>query len=195
MTINKQIRQISHYVTACSLYLLLTACFDPNSHSNQVEESNATPQGNEHNDQATATASSETSLNLLQAQQRNRSQSAAVVTDQISLNGFDLTLLDEQGGCQLQLSPSTPKVMHYLKPMAPCYFMRTDDQLQTVKQDQRTILAVVGTPVKARCGQEIQGVALAGKQLELSQRIGQGNTFCADKGLDSFHFSLFFNEV
>ncbi|MGV6810390.1 MAG: hypothetical protein ACWA5U_11010 [bacterium] len=193
MTINKQIRQTFYSMTALTSCVLLSACFDPNSHSNQWESSSTTQPS--HEEHLQIAPSSESSLDILQAQQRNRVQSAAIVTDQASLNGIDLTLLDEQGGCQLQSSLSTPSAMHYLKPMAPCYFMRKDDQLQTVKRDQQTIVAVVGTPVTARCGQEVQGVALVGKQLELSQRIGQGNTFCANKGLDSFHFSLFFNEV
>lgn len=185
MIINKQIRQIFHYVILGSLFFVLTACFDPNSHSNQVEESNIEQQP----DNTVAP------LALMQAQQNNRSQTAAIITDQVSLNGLDLTLLDEQGGCQLKMSSITPAVAHYLKPMAPCYFMRTGEQLQTVQRDQQTILAVVGTPVKERCGQEVQGVSILGEQLQLSTRIGQGSTFCADQGLDSFHFSLFFNEA
>ncbi|HHC73868.1 MAG TPA: hypothetical protein ENK78_02150, partial [Thiothrix sp.] len=130
--------------------MLLSACFDPNSHSNQWGASDATQQSGEERQQTVSVSSSESSVERLQAQQRNRSQSDAIVTDQVSLNGIDLTLLDEQGGCQLQSSSSTPTAKHYLKPMAPCYFMRKDQQLQTVKREQQTILAVVGTLVKGR---------------------------------------------
>lgn len=117
-----------------------------------------------------------------------------IVTDQIDFNGLKLELIDRQGGCLLKTDSAVNPEYQYLKPMAPCYFVRQGKNLQTYIEDDVTVIAFVGTPVKGRCGQESQGLLIKEGVVTLSTRIGQGSTFCADSGLDSFHFSLFLEE-
>jgi hypothetical protein len=116
------------------------------------------------------------------------------ITDQADFDGMQLTLIDRQGACLLKTDSAINPEYQYLKPMAPCYFVRQAKKLQTFVQNDATVIAFVGTPVKGRCGQESQGLLIKGGVISLSTRIGQGSTFCADSGLDSFHFSLFLEE-
>lgn len=122
-----------------------------------------------------------------QAQQVVPEQPPAVQTDTATVKGLQLALLDNNGACQI----SDGKQIRYLKPMSPCHFMRISGSLQLYQKGKTTVIAVVGTPVKARCGQEVQGVLINNGTIDISKEIGQGSIFCADKGLDGFHFSLF----
>ena len=123
-----------------------------------------------------------------QTQQATAIQPPAVQTDIVNIDGIELELLDNGGGCQLKDSSQT----RYLKPMAPCYFVRQAGSLQLIKNGSTTVIAVVGTPVnKKKCGQEVQGLLINNGSVEISENLGQGSIFCADKGLDGFTFSLF----
>ena len=123
-----------------------------------------------------------------QTQQATAIQPPAVQTDIVNIDGIELELLDNGGGCQLKDSSQT----RYLKPMAPCYFVRQAGSLQSIKNGSTTVIAVVGTPVnKKKCGQEVQGLLINNGSIEISENLGQGSIFCADKGLDGFTFSLF----
>lgn len=123
-----------------------------------------------------------------QTQQATAIQPPAVQTDIVNIDGIELELLDNGGGCQLKDSSQT----RYLKPMAPCYFVRQAGSLQSIKNGSTTVIAVVGTPVnKQKCGQEVQGLLINNGSIEISENLGQGSIFCADKGLDGFTFSLF----
>ncbi len=109
-------------------------------------------------------------------------------TDNSSINGLELELLDYNGACQLNDGSS----IRFLRPMAPCHFVRIAGSLQVYKKGKTDVIALVGTPVKEdRCGQEVQGLLITNGKVEISQNIGQGSTFCANEGLDGFHFSLF----
>lgn len=110
-----------------------------------------------------------------------------VKTDTANIGGLPLELLNNNGACQIKENEQ----VRYLKPMAPCYFVRRTGELQTLKKANTTIIAVVGTLVKPKCGQEAQGLRITNGTVELSDKLGQGDTFCADEGLDNYYFSLF----
>jgi len=115
------------------------------------------------------------------------------VTDQAHVAGLDLVLWNHSGGCQLQLGKSQPSL--WLKPMAPCHFIKSPgrDQVQVFRLDKTTqIVAVVGTPTQQwRCGQEVQGLVISGGQVTPSAHIMQGSVYCADQGLQNFQYGLF----
>lgn len=115
------------------------------------------------------------------------------VTDQAQAAGLALALSDNGGGCQLQVGKTIPPV--WLKPMAPCYFMKSPGaaQAQVYRHDKTTaVVAVVGTPVKGnRCGQEVQGLIIKGGAVTPSAYVMQGSIHCADQGLQNFQYELF----
>ncbi|QTR50233.1 hypothetical protein [Candidatus Thiothrix anitrata] len=117
----------------------------------------------------------------------------AHVTDQVQVAGLDLVLWNQSGGCQLQLGKSPPSV--WLKPMAPCHFIKSPglNRVQVFRLDKTTqVVAVVGTPAKQwRCGQEVQGLVISGGQVTPSAHIMQGSVYCADQGLQNFQYGLF----
>lgn len=116
-----------------------------------------------------------------------------ITTDFMSLNGQELVLLDDGGGCKLKVGKQTA---NWIKPTAPCYFMRSPfaDKVQVFQKEKGVkVVAVVGTPAgkKARCGLELQGLIIRGKQVQLSENIQRGSLYCAPNGLDNFQYSLF----
>lgn len=115
------------------------------------------------------------------------------VTDQTQAAGLSLVLSDNGGGCQLQVGKTVPPV--WLKPMAPCYFMKSPSaaQAQIYRPDKTTaVVAVVGTPVKGnRCGREVQGLVIKNGVVTPSAYVMQGSVHCADKGLQNFQYELF----
>lgn len=117
------------------------------------------------------------------------------ITDQTHVAGIDLVLWNHHGGCQLQLGKGKPPV--WLKPMAPCHFIKSPgrDQVQVFRLDKTTqIVAVVGTPTQQwRCGQEVQGLVINGSHVKPSTYLMQGSVHCADQGLQNFQYSLFAN--
>ena len=117
----------------------------------------------------------------------------AHITDQARVAGLDLVLWNQGGGCQLQSGKAQPPV--WLKPMAPCHFIKSPgrDQVQVFRLDKTTqIVAVVGTPAKQwRCGQEVQGLVINGNHFKPSTYIMQGSVYCADQGLQNFQYGLF----
>lgn len=112
------------------------------------------------------------------------------VTDQAKVGGIHFELWDEGGGCKLKFVDAE----QWLKPMAPCYFMRSPgrEMAQVFRQDKTTrIVAVVGTPAKGdRCGQEVQGVIVQRAEVHLSRNVMQGSVACASQGLHNFQYSL-----
>ncbi|MBU0655175.1 MAG: hypothetical protein KJ914_08570 [Gammaproteobacteria bacterium] len=115
------------------------------------------------------------------------------VTDQTTAAGLHLTLRDDGGGCKLQVGNAEPQI--WLKPMAPCHFIKSPgrETVQVFQQDKTTwVVAVVGTPVKKqRCGQEVQGLIIKGGEVAPSSYIMRGSVYCADQGLQNFQYSLF----
>lgn len=115
------------------------------------------------------------------------------VSDQTTAAGLSLVLWDDGGGCKLQVGKKEPAI--WLKPMAPCYFMKSPgtQQVQVYRHDKTTaVVAVVGTPVKGkRCGQEVQGLVLKAGAATPSGYIMQGSVHCADQGLHNFQYELF----
>jgi hypothetical protein len=115
------------------------------------------------------------------------------VTDQMQVAGLALVLRDEGGGCRLQVGKTEPQL--WLKPMAPCYFIKSPGsaQAQVYRHDKTTsVVAVVGTPVKGnRCGQEVQGVVIKGGVVTPSAYVMQGSVHCVDHGLQNFQYELF----
>ncbi len=115
------------------------------------------------------------------------------VTDQTQAAGFALVLSDNGGGCQLQVGKTAPPV--WLKPMAPCYFMKSPGaaNVQVYRHDKTTaVVAVVGTPVKGnRCGQEVQGLIIKDGAVTPSAYLMQGGVHCANQGLQNFQYDLF----
>lgn len=115
------------------------------------------------------------------------------VTDQATVGGLALALWDDGGGCKLQVGKAEAAV--WLKPMAPCYFIKSAgaQQAQVFRHDKTTlIVAVLGTPAKGkRCGQEVQGLVLHGGAVTPSTYIMQGSVHCADQGLHNFQYELF----
>jgi hypothetical protein len=115
------------------------------------------------------------------------------VSDQATVGGIYLALWDDGGGCKLQVGRAEPSI--WLKPMAPCYFIKSvgAQQAQVFRHDKSTqIMAVLGTPAKGnRCGQEIQGLVLKGGIVTPSTYIMQGSVHCADQGLHNFQYELF----
>jgi hypothetical protein len=170
------------YLLGCSLVLFSVLFLMACKEEDVSTDSNANPEM-----QALA-------LQNNQAEVADRRPIPETITDQIDFNGLTLMLVDRQGGCLLKTDSAINPDYQYLKPMAPCYFVRQANQLQTFAKDDVTVIALVGTPVKGRCGQESQGLLIKEGVVTLSTRIGQGSTFCADSGLDSFHFSLFLEE-
>jgi len=129
-----------------------------------------------------------------------RRQEATFISDHARVGDMALNLWDEGGGCRLEAgSREDGKV--WLKPMAPCYFIRSpgSDRVQVFQRDKTTrILAVVGTPVtskarpRRRCGRQVQGLIMDGRgQVTASGTVLDGSIYCADKGLDNFQYSLF----
>ncbi|MDQ5768400.1 hypothetical protein [Thiothrix subterranea] len=114
------------------------------------------------------------------------------VTDQTQAAGLALALSDNGGGCQLQVGKMPPV---WLKPMAPCYFMKSPGtaKVQVYRHDKTTaVVALVGTPVKGnRCGQEVQGLVIKSGAATPSAYIMQGSIHCADQGLQNFQYELF----
>ena len=162
--------KLAHTALVAVLGLLLTACMDS------------------QNDLADQGVQQSSERSQEQAQQATPLQPPPVQTDTVNVNGLELTLWDNNGACQI----SDAKETLYLKPMSPCHFVRVAGALQLYKKGTTTVIATVGTPVKeARCGQEVQGILINNGSITISQKIGQGSIFCADKGLDGFHFSLF----
>lgn len=115
------------------------------------------------------------------------------VSDQTTAAGLALALWDDGGGCKLQVGKVKPAV--WLKPMAPCYFMKSpgSEQVQVYRHDKTTsVVAVVGTPAKGnRCGQEVQGLVLKNGEVTPSIYVMQGSVHCADQGLHNFQYDLF----
>ncbi len=115
------------------------------------------------------------------------------VSDQTTAAGLRLVLWDDGGGCKLQVGKAEPGI--WLKPMAPCYFIKSPgtDQVQVYRHDKTTgVVAVVGTPAKGeRCGQEVQGLILKGGTATPSSYIMQGSVHCAAQGLHNFQYDLF----
>lgn len=135
-------------------------------------------------------------------------QESVYITDQTELSGMALSLWNEDGGCRMQLSEvrgarteDNEQVRRWLKPMAPCYFIKSPgtQKVQVFRQDKTTrVIAVLGTPSRSelssgkRCGREVQGVRVAGhNQVSFSEYILSGSVYCADSGLDNFQYSLF----
>lgn len=115
------------------------------------------------------------------------------VTDQTQAAGLALVLSDNGGGCQLQVGKTAPPV--WLKPMAPCYFMKSPGtaQVQVYRHNKTTaVVAVVGTPVKGnRCGQEVLGLVIKSGSVTPSAYVMQGSVHCAEQGLQNFQYELF----
>ena len=115
------------------------------------------------------------------------------VTDQMTAAGMALALWDDAGGCKLQVGKAAPSI--WLKPMAPCYFIKSPgaELGQVYRHDKTTsVVAVVGTPVKGkRCGQEVQGLVLKGNTVTPSTYVMQGSVHCAEQGLHNFQYDLF----
>ncbi len=122
--------------------------------------------------------------------------------DQLRVAGQDLSLWYEDGGCKLQVvakgKPQGEK--RWLKPTAPCYFVKSPgtQRVQVYQRDKTTrVVALVGTPVASkkpggRCGRELQGLIVRGNgTVDLSENIQSGSVYCADQGLDNFQYSLF----
>lgn len=129
-------------------------------------------------------------------------EESAYITDQVYVAGNSLSLWDQDGGCQLQVSKESQgaKVKtQWLKPMAPCYFIKSpgSQKVQVFRQDKATrIVGVLGTsmPQKSakRCGREVQGLMINGHgNVRLSDRVLSGSVYCAESGLDNFQYSLF----
>lgn len=130
-------------------------------------------------------------------------EESAYITDQVYVAGNSLSLWNKDGGCQLQSSKDGQKnskvSTQWVKPMAPCYFIKSpgSDKAQVFKQDKATrIVGIVGTaiPQKSakRCGREVQGLMINGRgNVRLSDRILSGSIYCAESGLDNFQYSLF----
>lgn len=117
----------------------------------------------------------------------------AHVTDQVVVNGQSLVVWDDGGGCRLQVGRSAPEV--WLKPMAPCFFLKSPgtDTVQVYRHDKATaVVAVLGTPAKGnRCGQEVQGLRVRADGVTVSSYVMQGSVHCADQGLHNYQYSLF----
>ncbi len=112
----------------------------------------------------------------------------AIQTDIASIANLELKLFDDNGNCLLKNGDNS----YVLRPMAPCYFVRIADTLQVYQNNQSNVIAVVGTPVKkGHCGQQVQGLIIDNNTVRISERVAEGSTVCADKGLDAYHFSLF----
>lgn len=115
------------------------------------------------------------------------------VTEQATAAGLHLTLWDDGGGCKLQVGKGETPM--WLKPMAPCHFIKSPGRnaVQVFQQDKTTrVVAVVGTPAsKQRCGQEVQGLVIKGNEVTLSSYLMQGSVYCADQGLQNFQYGLF----
>ncbi len=131
-------------------------------------------------------------------------EESAYITDQVYVAGNSLSLWNHDGGCQLQVSSEHKNAKadkQKLKPMAPCYFIKSpgSQKAQVFQQDKVTrILGILGTAVQQkqnstkRCGKEIQGLLINhhGK-VRLSDRVLSGSIYCAESGLDNFQYSLF----
>lgn len=114
-------------------------------------------------------------------------------TDVVNATGKTLTLWDDASGCKLQINEQAAE---WIKPTAPCYFMRSpaSDKPQVFQKDRDTrVMVIVGTPAgkKARCGLELVGLVIKGKQVTVSENIRRGSVYCADNGLDNFQYTLF----
>lgn len=114
------------------------------------------------------------------------------VTDQATVGGLHLVLWDDGGGCKLQVGKA--EATTWLKPMAPCYFMKSPGgtKAQVYRHNKTTlVVAVLGTPAKGnRCGQEVQGVIVNGGETRLSSYIMQGSVHCAEQGLHNYQYDL-----
>lgn len=117
---------------------------------------------------------------------------AAHTSDYFSIGGKEWVLWNDGGGCKLAVGKGEGI---WLKPMAPCYFIKSPGRqaVQVFRLDKGTqVVAVVGTPVqKNRCGQEVQGLIVRNGEVTLSSYIMQGSVYCADQGLQNFQYSLF----
>lgn len=123
------------------------------------------------------------------------------VTDQISIAGQNLSLWFDGGRCQLQTQHPKLKIEPvWLKPTAPCYFMKSPgtDHVQVYQRDKTSrVLAVIGTPTEQkdkaqRCGQAVQGVVLdAAGTVRLSHTTRNDAVFCAGQGLDNLQYEIF----
>jgi hypothetical protein len=115
------------------------------------------------------------------------------VSDQTVVAGQVLALWDDGGGCKLQVGKAKPEL--WLKPVAPCFFMKSPgtQAVQVYQHDKTTfIVAVLGTPAKGeRCGQEVQGLRVKGGKVTLSTYIMQGSVHCAAQGLHNYQYGLF----
>lgn len=130
-------------------------------------------------------------------------EESVYITDQVYVAGRSLSLWNQDGGCQLQVSNSSGQNANtstqWIKPMAPCFFIRSpgSDKLQVFQQDKATrIVAVLGTTVQQnstkRCGREVQGLLINSRgKVSISDRILSGSIYCAESGLDNFQYSLF----
>lgn len=115
------------------------------------------------------------------------------VSDQAVVKGVALALWDDGGGCKLQVGKAKPEL--WLKPVAPCFFMKSPGtQAVQVYQHDKTmfIVGVLGTPAKGeRCGQEVQGLLVKGGKVTPSTYVMQGSVHCADQGLHNYQYGLF----
>lgn len=129
-------------------------------------------------------------------------EESAYITDQVYVAGNSLSLWDQDGGCQLQVSKDNQNAKvkaQWLKPMAPCYFIKSpgSHKVQVFQQDKATrIVGVLGTTTQResakRCGKEVQGLMINSRgNVRLSDRILRGSVYCAESGLDNFQYSLF----
>ena len=112
---------------------------------------------------------------------------------QFALGGKDLVIWDEGGGCKLKVGKEQTEF--WLKPTAPCFFIRSpaSERVQVYQHDKHTqVVAVVGTHVKGeRCGQEVQGIILDKQDIRLSTYVMQGSVYCASQGLHNYQYGLF----
>ena len=127
------------------------------------------------------------------------------VTDQLAMAGKDLFLWSDGGGCQLQESVKGRQQgdARWLKPTAPCYFIKSPgtERVQVYQHDKNTrVVAVVGTPVPdqkpgGRCGTDVQGLIFnAAGSVRLSENTRSGSAYCAEQGLDNLEYSLFMTQ-
>ncbi len=124
------------------------------------------------------------------------------VTDQAELAGQVVSLWYEDTGCRLQIRQQGKQqgTKKWLKPGAPCYFIRSpgSDRVQIYQHDKTIqVIAVIGTPVEVkqsvqRCGREVQGLIInSAGEVTLSKHVHSGSIYCANQGLDNFQYSLF----
>jgi hypothetical protein len=133
--------------------------------------------------------------------------SPSVKTDQVSIEGHAISLVNTNGACVLEYNANGISRSIEMVPKPPCHFLRGENgrpQSYAYKDvGVNATLIVAGTPISDAtctdwslneqdvCGEEAQGVLVTERGVKVTDKTLAGGVMCRDYGVDEKDYWYF----